>query len=82
MTAFLTKMRTGSNGLKLCQRRGKLGIMKKFFSKRVIMHWHRLPMVDASGGITTPGGVQEQWRCDIEGCGLEQSQVWVDGWTG
>ena len=33
--------------------------------------WHTL-----SGKVTIPGGVEEPWRCGIEGCG----QWW--GWAG
>ena len=35
--------RTGSNGLMLFQERFRLDTRKNFFSKRVVMHWHRLP---------------------------------------
>ncbi|KFO62314.1 hypothetical protein N302_02773, partial [Corvus brachyrhynchos] len=31
------------NGLKLCQGRFKLGVMKSFFTKRAVQHWNRLP---------------------------------------
>ena len=32
-------------------------------------------------GVTIPGHFQGKGRCGTEGCGLEWSHTWLDGWT-
>ena len=34
------------------------------------------------GGVTVPGGVQETFRCCIEGCGLAGKYWWMVGLDG
>jgi len=48
------------NGLRLCQGRFRFDIRRNFFSRRAVMRWHSCPRC---GGVTVPGGVQEEGGC-------------------
>ena len=58
--------RTRGDGLTLCQGRFRLAVRNNSFSQRAVRQRHSCP---GSGGVTVPGGVQEPYRCDTEGCG-------------
>jgi len=56
--------RTRRNGFKVCQGKCRCNIRKKLFSKRVLMHWNRLP-----------GEVVESLEVLIKGVDVELTEV-------
>ena len=56
-----------------------MDIRKSFFSRK--SGEALAQAAQEGGGVTIPGGVQEEDRCGTEGYDLEQSQAESDGWT-